>query len=274
MDHRLEEVIFLLWHGTSSIRLHLSNSSVFKSFLCQVSSHSYLWHRSLCRLTSSLPPFRRSVEHGKFFTTPPKPFLCSGFLFNRQICYLSDVSAVPPSVYSTLSEYVDLPTSPSITGIRSNGQSEVVKEEKPKLQALIVDCLRLEEFTSHYGLGKAVETMRRLGARKNYLVSCSLFSLDMSDSRTNFVRSLIDWVRTPNFSYSMAWSMYTTLHTLLSFGLRLPLCRFSDFQRSVQRPLWSPSRRYWDVLETCSTSRGELGEGERSELGGGEETVG
>lgn len=110
------------------------------------------------------------VEHGKFFTTPPKPFLCSGFLFNRQICYLSDVSAVPPSVYSTLSEYVDLPTSPSITGIRSNGQSEVVKEEKPKLQALIVDCLRLEEFTSHYGLGKAVETMRRLGARKNYLI--------------------------------------------------------------------------------------------------------
>ncbi|GAA6010398.1 hypothetical protein JCM11491_006304 [Sporobolomyces phaffii] len=113
------------------------------------------------------------VEHGKFFTTPPKPFLCSGFLFNRQICYLSDVSAVPPSVYDTISRYVDLPDSPAIIGATENGTVDRVEdddERKPKLQALIVDCLRLEEFTSHYGLGKAVETVRKLGARKNYLI--------------------------------------------------------------------------------------------------------
>ncbi|GAA5929362.1 MBL fold metallo-hydrolase [Sporobolomyces koalae] len=113
------------------------------------------------------------VEHGKFFTTPPKPFLCTGFLFNRQICYLSDVSAVPPSVYSTLSNYIELPTEPEIAGsspeaiVNGSTRDEFVK---PKLQALIVDCLRLEEFTSHYGLGKAVETIRKLGAKKNYLV--------------------------------------------------------------------------------------------------------
>ncbi|GAA5947594.1 hypothetical protein JCM3765_000991 [Sporobolomyces pararoseus] len=110
------------------------------------------------------------VEHGKFFTTPPKPFMCSGFLFNRQICYLSDVSAVPNSVYRLISQYVDLPSSPSVTGVSENGLEKNEDNQKPKLQVLIVDCLRLEEFTSHYGLGKAVETIRKLGAQKNYLI--------------------------------------------------------------------------------------------------------
>jgi hypothetical protein len=122
-----------------------------------------------------------AVEHGKFFTTPPKPFLCSGFLFNRQICYLSDVSSVPPSVYRTLSQYVDLPTAPSITGVTENGLESNENGAKPKLQVLVVDCLRLEEFTSHYGLGKAVETIRKLGAKKNYLVRFPLIAVVLSE---------------------------------------------------------------------------------------------
>lgn len=108
--------------------------------------------------------------------------MCSGFLFNRQICYLSDVSAVPPPVYRLLSQYVELPTSPSVTGVSENGLEKNEDNQKPKLQVLIVDCLRLEEFTSHYGLGKAVETIRKLGAKKNYLVSFLTFHLCISFS--------------------------------------------------------------------------------------------
>lgn len=151
------------------------------------------------------------VEHGKFFTTPPKPFLCTGFLINRQICYLSDVSKVPEEVYELLEDYVEVPTTSSDSrttakktragkvedkekgGTIGNGNSlergiETLslshssnpspeeKIRKPSLQVLIVDCLRLEEFTSHFGLGQAIETIERLGAKKSYLVRFSLFA--------------------------------------------------------------------------------------------------
>ncbi|GAA6064299.1 hypothetical protein JCM10212_002479 [Sporobolomyces blumeae] len=133
------------------------------------------------------------VEHGKFFTTPPKPFLCSGFLFNRQICYLSDVSGIPDSVWATLDHHLDLPfsrtssssartneiesTLPVVNGTSSSSTTTTTTtgadagaSSKPRLQALVVDCLRLEPFTSHFGLGQAVETAERLGARKTYLI--------------------------------------------------------------------------------------------------------
>ncbi|GAA5909601.1 hypothetical protein JCM8208_007197 [Rhodotorula glutinis] len=88
------------------------------------------------------------VHHGKFFTTPPSPYTCLGFLFNTSIAYLSDVSFVPPPVWAVLER--------ALAG--------------DKLDALIVDCLRVEPFTSHYGIGQAVQTARRLGARRNYLL--------------------------------------------------------------------------------------------------------
>ncbi|KWU42648.1 hypothetical protein RHOSPDRAFT_5670, partial [Rhodotorula sp. JG-1b] len=88
------------------------------------------------------------VHHGKYFTEPPTPFYCLGFLFDRQLAYLSDVSYIPPEIYS-----------------RDEGD-----KDKPRLKALIVDCLRVEPFASHFGVGQAVETAKRLGAERNYLV--------------------------------------------------------------------------------------------------------
>lgn len=89
-----------------------------------------------------------TVHHGQFFTTPPSPYTCLGFLFNTSIAYLSDVSHIPPAVWAVLDR--------ELAGTR--------------LDALVVDCLRIEEFTSHFGVGQAVQTARRLGARRNYLV--------------------------------------------------------------------------------------------------------
>ncbi|GAA5898286.1 MBL fold metallo-hydrolase [Sporobolomyces salmoneus] len=197
------------------------------------------------------------VEHGKFFTTPPKPFLCSGFLFNRQICYLSDVSSVPSSVYRTLSHYVDLPTSPSVTGVKengleSNGHGEEEGEgegKKPKLQVLIVDCLRLEEFTSHYGLGKAVETIRKLGAKRNYLIGFGH--------------------RTSHTAWLKACELLSTPNSTSGFGsLTTDAPTFNDLYNGHPDPLQEdPSnfaRRALQVVENWEKARGaNWGKGER-----------
>ncbi|GAA5828644.1 hypothetical protein JCM11251_000885 [Rhodosporidiobolus azoricus] len=112
------------------------------------------------------------VHHGRFFTTPPSPYFCLGFLFARQILYLSDVSYIPQDVWTTLSQYLTLPAFPptSSSPPRKDSEEKEEKGEKKKLKVLIIDCLRLEPFTSHFGLGQAVATARRCGAEKNYLI--------------------------------------------------------------------------------------------------------
>lgn len=127
-----------------------------------------------------------AVHHGKYFTEPPTPFYCLGFLFDRQLAYLSDVSYIPPEIYRRVAQYVRLPSSASFNGTATtngngngyaNGDDE--DEDKPRLKALIVDCLRVEPFASHFGIGQAVETARRLGAERTYLVRSKL-SLSLS----------------------------------------------------------------------------------------------
>ncbi|GAA6057190.1 hypothetical protein JCM3770_004369 [Rhodotorula araucariae] len=89
-----------------------------------------------------------SVHHGKFFTTPPAPYTCLGFLFDTSLAYLSDVSYIPPAIWTTIERTLAGET----------------------LDALVVDCLRIEPFTSHYGVGQALQTARRMRARRNYLI--------------------------------------------------------------------------------------------------------
>ncbi|GAA5993462.1 hypothetical protein JCM10908_002202 [Rhodotorula pacifica] len=115
------------------------------------------------------------VHHGKFFTDPPTPFYCLGFLFDRQLAYLSDVSYIPEGIYDRLGSYVKLPASGRRRRANGNGNAngaskEEEEDEKPRLKALIVDCLRVEPFASHFGIGQAVQTAKRLGAERTYLV--------------------------------------------------------------------------------------------------------
>lgn len=133
----------------------------------------------------------RAVHHGKFFTDPPTPFYCLGFLFDRQLAYLSDVSYIPPEIYRRVAHYVRLPSASSSSSSWSNGTATTNgngngygnghDDDKPRLKALIVDCLRVEPFASHFGIGQAVEAARRLGAERTYLVrSRSLFILSQN----------------------------------------------------------------------------------------------
>lgn len=118
------------------------------------------------------------VHHGKIFSTPGAAYYCLGFLFDRKIAYLSDVSLVPEVVWDLLEQECTLPQE-----WRPKKEGEVKKVEngvngvtgsnvdKPVIQALVVDCLRIETFTSHFGLGEAIGTARRMGATKTYLVN-------------------------------------------------------------------------------------------------------
>ncbi|GAA6008037.1 MBL fold metallo-hydrolase [Rhodotorula paludigena] len=113
-----------------------------------------------------------AVHHGKFFTTPPSPYPCLGFLFNAQILYLSDVSYIPETVWAQLDAELALARRPVVRQQNgtNNTNGDVAKKEKPRLQALVIDCLRIEPFTSHFGIGQAVQAARRLHAQKSYLI--------------------------------------------------------------------------------------------------------
>ena len=74
-----------------------------------------------------------------------------GFKIADKAVYISDVSHIPEDVWSSL-------LTPSSS------------EETRPVPLLVLDCLRVTPHTSHFGLKQAVETVRRLGARRSYLV--------------------------------------------------------------------------------------------------------
>lgn len=133
-------------------------------------------------LSSHLALADRAVHHGKIFANPsstavassPAPYFCLGFLFDAAILYLSDVSFIPEIVYDAIGQECELPAaeqplSSRVNGISLNGHQGGTSK-KPRLQGLFIDCLRQDGHTSHFGLPQAVESGRRLGAERTYLV--------------------------------------------------------------------------------------------------------
>lgn len=129
------------------------------------------------------------VHHGQYFTDPPSPLICLGFLINSSILYLSDVrsafpnhnvprstharptcSYIPPETWTVLSQQLALPN-PTTSLFPSQPQRTLVP--LPRLQALIIDCTGLRASKSHYGLPQALELSHRLGARRTYLTDLS-----------------------------------------------------------------------------------------------------
>lgn len=123
------------------------------------------------------------VHHGVYFTKK-EPYYCLGFLFNRALAYISDVSYIPEETWRLL-EGVDTPAIQVLQsgGVNASKASRVVKEEAketltngdgngnaadqpvphqgrvqpvPKHKQspppiLIIDCLRVYPHTSHFG---------------------------------------------------------------------------------------------------------------------------
>lgn len=91
------------------------------------------------------------VHHGKVFSNGGQPYYCMGFLFDRKIAYLSDLSGVPDDVWNTLER--ECPVHTNGSPVHSNGTSHRTAP-RMSLEALVIDCLRIETFTSHFGLVK------------------------------------------------------------------------------------------------------------------------
>ena len=77
------------------------------------------------------------------------PYVANGYLIQGSLIYISDVSFVPDETWVLLEE-----------AQKRNGQPSVA----------VIDCLRPEKHTSHFGLREAVSTARRIGAARSYCV--------------------------------------------------------------------------------------------------------
>ncbi|KAH9937399.1 beta-lactamase-like protein [Fomitopsis serialis] len=78
-----------------------------------------------------------------------QPYLCFGFIIQDAITYISDVSHIPEHVWAMF---------------KSRGKVPPV---------LVLDCLRILSHTSHLGIEDSVETARRMGAKRTYLLGFS-----------------------------------------------------------------------------------------------------
>ena len=77
------------------------------------------------------------------------PYIANGFLIQGSLIYISDVSFVPDETWVLLEE-----------SRKHNGQPSVA----------VIDCLRPEKHTSHFGLREVVSAARRIGAVRSYCV--------------------------------------------------------------------------------------------------------
>jgi len=103
-----------------------------------------------------------AVHHGKFFEAnrADRPYLCTSYLLDGSVYYVSDVSAIPSETLAQLEQRlaVQKPTSPTS------------EQQKVGLQVLIIDTLRLLPHASHFGIAQAIHVARWLQPVRTYLV--------------------------------------------------------------------------------------------------------
>ncbi|KAG6885707.1 hypothetical protein C0993_010879 [Termitomyces sp. T159_Od127] len=100
--------------------------------------------------TRSTPPSSElPFGQGKPMVETLDPYFSFGFKFGHEVIYVSDVSYIPDDKW------------PVIGARGLNGRA---------LPVLVLDCLRLRPHTSHFGLKDAVDTARRIGATRTYLI--------------------------------------------------------------------------------------------------------
>lgn len=115
------------------------------------------------------------VHHGMYFSggKAKQPYFCLGFLFNRSLAYISDVSFIPDSTWALLEghephkdqvEVEVVETTKPANEVRADGKHAIngavdhlsqdlttkARLERPP-PVLIIDCLRVYPHTSHFG---------------------------------------------------------------------------------------------------------------------------
>ncbi|SGZ07104.1 BQ5605_C031g10992 [Microbotryum silenes-dioicae] len=112
------------------------------------------------------------VHHGKIFSDPPRPYLSLGFMFDREIVYISDVSYIPEETWQVLEGRSTIQNSDAPLGKKEKGlasESLSLPSQTPRPSLLILDTLRSTTFTSHFGIGESISTIRRLNPLRTYL---------------------------------------------------------------------------------------------------------
>ena len=112
------------------------------------------------------------VHHGVYFVKK-EPYWCLGFMFNRSIAYISDVSHIPESTWALLEgselengeakidtvatdkpprEVDEQASSPIANGsLELHAQQLSPSQRRSPPSLLLIDCLRVYPHTSHFG---------------------------------------------------------------------------------------------------------------------------
>ncbi|KNE99992.1 hypothetical protein PSTG_06844 [Puccinia striiformis f. sp. tritici PST-78] len=101
------------------------------------------------------------VHHGKFFesSSEGKPYICTSYLIDKTIYYVSDVSMIPMETMERLRKSLD------------SGTTEGKKESNNgRLKVLIIDTLRLLPHASHFGIAQSIHVAKILNPLRTYLV--------------------------------------------------------------------------------------------------------
>ncbi|CUA72366.1 Putative hydrolase C777,06c [Schizosaccharomyces pombe 972h-] [Rhizoctonia solani] len=120
------------------------------------------------KLSPKYKPITRLMPPSQSPTTKFKPYLCFGFIFGDFMVYMSDVSHIPDDTWETIHS-----RSPSLGSPKSSGSSSDLAAQTHRYKLLVVDCLKLEPHTSHFGIQGALNTAKRVNAHRTYMVGFS-----------------------------------------------------------------------------------------------------
>ncbi|CAE7218417.1 unnamed protein product [Rhizoctonia solani] len=110
-------------------------------------------------------PIVRLTPPNQALVAKPKPYLCFGFIFGDFMVYISDVSHIPDDTWETIHS-----RSPSFNNPKDLGSSSDLVIQTHRYKVLVVDCLKLEPHTSHFGIQGALDTAKRVNAHRTYMV--------------------------------------------------------------------------------------------------------
>jgi len=118
--------------------------------------------------SASSTPLLQSLKHLAVNPTASVPqstipYKCMGFIINSTLLYMADVSNIPEEEWKIILH----PTTETAkeTGAAANGS---VRENQ--FSMLVLDVLKPQEHTSHFGIKKAVDAARKINATRTYML--------------------------------------------------------------------------------------------------------
>lgn len=93
-------------------------------------------------------------SHVKSAPPKPRPYLCFGFIFGDFMVYISDVSHIPEDAWRTIESSLSAPDGSNQSGELVENSLSLLSlgSRANRYKVLVVDCLKLEPHTSHFGI--------------------------------------------------------------------------------------------------------------------------